>query len=220
MLPTPMTPLGMFVLSFTVGFSGAMSPGPLTVLTVSETARRGMSAPFLIMLGHALLELAATTLLAMGLLAALNSPRLIGVVGLAGGAAMFLLGAVMLRDALKGPIKLGPRKTASAAGSLRMVGVGIATSLSNPYWTVWWVTVAAGLLVTAAKSGLATLAAFYAGHILSDLSYYVALGLAVTWGRRFVGGRIYRAVMAFLAVAMAVFGVLFALKGWSSLNLR
>lgn len=204
----------MFTLSFVVGFSGAMSPGPLTVLTVSETARKGMSAPFLIMAGHAGLELMATTALSFGLLAVAGSPRFIGSISVVGGTAMLLLGLVMFYEALTRPFKVSAREGKTGTGKLRLVGTGILTSLSNPYWTVWWVTVAAGLLVTAAKSGAATVAAFYSGHILADLSYYVALGLAVTAGRRFIGGKFYRGTMGALALAMAGFGIMFAMKGW------
>ena len=208
----------MFVLSFAVGFSGAMSPGPLTVLTVSETARRGMSAPFLIMAGHAGLELIATTFLSLGLLAVAGNSRFIGSVGLVGGSAMLVLGLVMFHEAWSKPVSFNPTSVNPATGNMRLVGTGILTSLSNPYWTVWWVTVAAGILVTAAKSGAGTVAAFYNGHILADLLYYFALGLAVTAGRRFIGGKIYRLIMAILALAMAGFGVLFALRGWSVLT--
>jgi threonine/homoserine/homoserine lactone efflux protein len=210
----------MFALSFVVGFSGAMSPGPLTVLTVAETARRGISAPFLIMAGHAGLELVATTALSLGLLAVAGSPRFIGAISLVGGSAMFVLGTMMIRDSFTRPVTVSARNRQAGKGKWRLVGTGIVTSLANPYWTVWWVTVAAGLLVTAAKSGVATVAAFYTGHILADLSYYLALGIAVTAGRKFVGGKIYRWFMALLALTLAVFGVMFALKGWSILNGR
>ena len=206
----------MFALSFAVGLSGAMSPGPLTVLTVSETARRGMSAPFLIMAGHAALELLATTVLALGLLAAAGSPRFIGTIGLVGGTAMLILGLVMFRDALVHPFTLSTTAGHLAAGKMKLVGTGIITSLANPYWTVWWITVASGILVTAARSGMATVTAFYTGHIFADLSYYIAIGLAVTAGRRFIGGKTYRVIMGGLALALAGFGIFFAVKGWAA----
>ncbi len=209
----------MFAASFAVGLSGAMSPGPLTVVTVSETAKRGIIAPFLIMAGHALLELAATTLLALGLLAVVDRPAVTGSVGLGGGLIMILLAAALFRDALWGRMDMGRKRGGGPAGGpgMRVVGLGIVVSLSNPYWTVWWVTVAAGLLAVAAKSGLVTVAAFYTGHILSDFVYYVALGLAVVAGRRFIGGRAYRAVMALFALLLGAFGVVFLLKGWNML---
>ena len=208
----------MFALSYAVGLSGAMSPGPLTVLTVSETVRRGLSAPFLIMAGHAALELFATTVLSLGLLAIAGNNTFIGAIGLTGGTAMFVLGTIMIRSALFTSVSTATKMKNTGEGKIRLVGTGIIMSLSNPYWTVWWVTVASGLLVTAAKTGISTVAAFYIGHILADFSYYVVLGLLVHAGRRHIGGKIYRLIMAILALAMSVFGIMFALNGWTTFS--
>jgi len=206
----------MFALSYAVGLSGAMSPGPLTVLTVSETARRGLSAPFLIMAGHASLELIATTALSLGLLAIAGNNTFIGAIGLTGGIVMFILGMTMIRDALFTTFTTATSEINNRTGKIRLVGTGIIMSLSNPYWTVWWVTVASGLLVTAAKNGTSTVAAFYIGHILADFSYYFVLGLLVHTGRRFIGGKAYRLTMGLLALSMAGFGIHFAIRGWNS----
>lgn len=208
----------MFALSFTIGLSGAMSPGPLTVLTVAETARRGMIAPFLIVAGHAGMELLATTALSLGLLAAANSPRFIGTISLVGGTAMFALALVMFHEAVARPFSVDSPGTGTAGGNFRLLGTGAMTSISNPYFAVWWITVASGILVTAAKSGVAMVGAFYTGHILADLSYYLAIGLAVTAGRRFIGGKGYRRLMAVLALSLAGFGILFAFNGWTTLT--
>ena len=48
----------VFFSSFVLALSGALVPGPLFTLTVSESLRRGAKAGPLIILGHGLLEIA------------------------------------------------------------------------------------------------------------------------------------------------------------------
>lgn len=48
---------GIFITSFLVAFSGAVAPGPVLTITISETARRGFWAGPLIIVGHGILEL-------------------------------------------------------------------------------------------------------------------------------------------------------------------
>ncbi len=79
---------GVPVTSFIVALSGALMPGPLLTLTVGEAARRGFWAGPLIIVGHALLELALVLLLLAGVGVWLQRPLVLGLVG--------LLGAVML----------------------------------------------------------------------------------------------------------------------------
>ena len=49
--------LTIFAGSFVVGLSGAMAPGPVLTVTISETLKRGFKAGPLIILGHTLLEM-------------------------------------------------------------------------------------------------------------------------------------------------------------------
>ncbi|HEY3298723.1 MAG TPA: LysE family transporter, partial [Armatimonadota bacterium] len=59
--------LKIFAASFMVALSGAMMPGPLLTVTVSQTVRRGFIASVLLMIGHALLELVLVAGLIFGL---------------------------------------------------------------------------------------------------------------------------------------------------------
>ena len=48
----------IFFTSFVIALSGALMPGPLLTVTISESARRGFVAGPLLIAGHGLLELA------------------------------------------------------------------------------------------------------------------------------------------------------------------
>ena len=59
--------LTIFVSSFVIALSGAMMPGTLLTVTISESSRRGVIAGPLLILGHGILELTLVTALLLGL---------------------------------------------------------------------------------------------------------------------------------------------------------
>ena len=48
--------LTIFISSFVIALSGAMMPGTLLTVTISESSRRGMIAGPLLILGHGILQ--------------------------------------------------------------------------------------------------------------------------------------------------------------------
>ena len=214
-----MNTLAVFVSSFLIGFSGAASPGPLLVFTIRETIASGLVAPLFIIAGHALLELAAVVGLTAGLSRALSHTGVASAIGMAGGVVMLFLSWGTYRDALNtapaGPVS-GPR-IRRPAGYARLFGLGILVSLSNPIWTIWWLTIGSSLMVSTAQADgtirWAPVAAFYTGHILADFVWYVGVGAAVVLGRQFIEGRAYRYLLTGLAVLLGLFGVFFL---WNS----
>jgi threonine/homoserine/homoserine lactone efflux protein len=195
--------------AFGVGFSGAMMPGPLLAFTVDAAVRRGARAGPLVVLGHALLEAPLVVLLALGFGRALRAGPGMATVAFVGGGVLLWMGIGMLRQA--------PRQTLAAvraSGSgLHPVAGGAVVSLSNPYWTVWWLTVGASYVMLSVTHGPAGVLAFYVGHILSDLVWYSFVSGAIARGRRIMGDRGYRALMAACGVLLVGFAAWFLWSG-------
>ena len=74
----------IFSTAFVMGFSGAMMPGPLLTVTISETARRGFVAGPLIVLGHAILEFALILALVGGLATFLGKTGMSSIIAVLG----------------------------------------------------------------------------------------------------------------------------------------
>ncbi len=144
-LPTKITLPIIFGVAFATGFTGAVVPGSLLAVVVSQTLRVGWYAGPVMMIGHALLELLAVILLATGLIYFARSRWVQGGIGLLGGVRAGLSGLPHLR-------RLGhagggractaglARRPAPAAGLLSLVGLGAVMSVVNPYWWLWWAT--------------------------------------------------------------------------------
>jgi threonine/homoserine/homoserine lactone efflux protein len=201
--------LGLFASSLVVALSGAVMPGPVFTAVVGESARRGPSAGPIFMIGHAILEMALVLLIALGLGPLLSSPSVFTVTSILGGAVMLAMAASMF-------ISL-PKLSLANAGKgkqyARLVAAGAALSLSNPYWTVWWVTIGLGWMTRALELGPAGVIAFYLGHIGGDLAWYAFVSFMVSRGKRFLTDKRYRVLIGACAAALAFFGAQFAWTG-------
>ena len=90
--------LGIFGTSFVIALSGALMPGPVLTVTISESSRRGFWAGPLIILGHAALELTVVILLLLGLGPYLRNDVVFIVVGLSGALILVWMAFTMLRS--------------------------------------------------------------------------------------------------------------------------
>jgi threonine/homoserine/homoserine lactone efflux protein len=194
------------VSSFMIALSGALVPGPLFTITVSESARRGASTGPLLILGHAILEIVIIVLILSGLSPFLKHETTRYVISLVGGSMLVLMGTLILKDLRSVRLDL------SAEGDKRgmnLVLTGIVGSLANPYWVIWWATIGLGYLVSSMKYGIAGVAVFFLGHISADLAWYSLISYAVAKGRTVMGDKSYKTVLAICAVFLILFGAWF-----------
>lgn len=204
----------LFVMAFVTALSGALMPGPVLFVTLRHSAAGGRWAGPLVVVGHALVELPLMVAIALGLSEHLQKNVFLGTVGLAGGVVLLMMSAGMLRGLhtlhLPGPEEAGHGR---GPGAMAVVFAGAATSVSNPYFFLWWATIGMGLLARAAPFALLGYAVFYVAHILADLAWYAAVGESVHRGRRLLSDRGYRWLVGALAVCLAGFAVWFAWVG-------
>jgi len=199
----------IFISSFIIGLSGALMPGPVLTVAISETTRRGFWAGPLIVLGHAILEITLLVLLILGFADLIKNPGLLGIVGIAGGVVLFWMSFDMLRGIRHLRLDLSGGKSAWGGP----VTAGILMSLANPYWIIWWATIGLGYVIVSMQFGFTGVAVFFAGHILSDLVWYSAVSLFVSRGRRYISDRTYRGIIGVCAVMLIFFGIYFGVTG-------
>jgi len=202
--------------SFTVALSGALMPGPLFTITITESARRGFRAGPLLMTGHSLLELVVVAAVVLGLGPYLKMPSVMGLIALFGGGFLVFMGVDMVRSAAGLSLTLDPRDPEASSNGRHPVVLGVLASLSNPYWTLWWATIGLGYLVASMKLGTWGVVAFFLGHIAADYAWYSLLSLGVSKGTRFMGDRGYRWIIRCCGVFLLFFGAwfLWAAKGF------
>ena len=194
------------VSSFMVALSGALVPGPLFTITVSESAKRGAATGPLIILGHAILEMFVIVTVLAGLSPVLKHETTRQVISLTGGVMLVLMGGMTLKDLRKASLDLtaDDRKRGRS-----LVLTGILGSLANPYWIIWWATIGIGYLVSSLRFGIAGIVVFFLGHISADLAWYSTVSWTAAKGRKLLGDRGYRAILLVCGVFLIGFGVWF-----------
>ncbi|MGE5592334.1 MAG: LysE family transporter [Betaproteobacteria bacterium] len=222
----------IFASAFVVGLSGAMMPGSLLVVNISETSRRGLRGGMLAVTGHAMLELMVVAGFAFGLGGVLSRRPVAGTIGLAGSVMLAWMAYGTIKAAWSAaamPVAGGRRRPVPASeadpdlrgaggpsgarGDLASLAAGGLATVSNPYWTLWWATIGATLVGLALQQGRAASAAFYAGHVSSDFAWYFLVSLIMVTGRRLLSDAVYRAVLLVCGCFLVVLAVYFALAG-------
>jgi threonine/homoserine/homoserine lactone efflux protein len=202
----------MFFSSMLIAYSGAIMPGPMLAVVVAESPRQGVRAGPLVVLGHALLELALLGLLVLGLGPLLEREGVQAVLSVVGGVMLVATAAVMLLSVARDTARLEYGAAGGRAHGRAVLG-GIVSSLSNPYWSIWWATIGLSLLTKAYALGAAALVAFYVGHILGDLTWYSAVSGVIAAGRRWITPRRYRVMVAVMACFLLALAAWFVASG-------
>lgn len=206
---------GIFIGSFVIGLSGAMMPGPMFVVVVGQTPRKGFWTGPKVVFGHGVLEFILVGAIIFGLAEIINSPAVISTVALVGGAALLYMGFDMLRSA--GMLSL---YASNSRAERRLIDVhpfwaGILTSLANPYFALWWATIGLGYILIARELGAAGVAAFLTGHIMSDLVWYSVVSSVISGGKRWLTDEIYRWIIRVCGATLLFFALYF---GWHGIT--
>jgi threonine/homoserine/homoserine lactone efflux protein len=204
------------IAAFAFGFALGAAPGPVQLLILSRTARRGFGGGVRVMLGANLTLLAILVALAVGVSAAEPSATALRALRVVGGLVLIALAANELRTLVSGRALVARSRSDGAAAerTLSPTLVGIVAVLVNPGAWIFFATTAASILATTSSqrgttAAIVTAVCIAAGVSASDLS----LTLLGSGGRRLLGDRGLRAVRTVLAVGLLVVGVVFVWQG-------
>jgi threonine/homoserine/homoserine lactone efflux protein len=204
--------IGIFFGSFAIALSGALMPGPMFVVVLGQSPRRGFWTGPVAVLGHGVLEGLLVGAVIFGLAEVISAPAVVKVIALTGGVVLLYMGVDMLRSA--GSLSLKDESSkGSKHGGIHPFWAGILTSLANPYWIIWWATIGLGYLLIARRTGAVGLAAFILGHFLADLIWYSLVSTLATGGKRWLTDSVYRGMIRVCAVILLGFAAIFGYYG-------
>jgi len=196
-----------------VGLSGALMPGPVLTVTIAEATKRGFWAGPLIVLGHGIIEFSLFVALVLGLGTLLKHNLVFGIVGVGGGIVLIGMGIGMVRGTRTATLKLD----LDAGERSRPVIAGLLTSISNPYFIIWWATIGLSYIALSQQHGIMGLGSFYSGHIMADVVWYFAVAAAVTVGKKIMSDHTYRWIIGLCGGFLVLLGLYFGSAGVKAL---
>ena len=198
----------LFISALVVGLSGAMMPGSLLTYTIRKALSEGPRAGFIIVAGHALLELALVIVIFLGFDMVLQSKAAQVGIGLVGGALLACMGVDMIRSSAKN--KLAVQMDSDKTGSGSMIVYGAVLSATNPYFLLWWAIVGLGFIMQSYQSmGWMGAGIYYLGHIAADFGWYGLISIVVGKTRKFIKEKPYRVIIMILGAMLIFFGIKF-----------
>jgi threonine/homoserine/homoserine lactone efflux protein len=198
--------------AFALGFALGAAPGPVQLLILSETARRGLSGGLRVMIGANGTLFAVMVLLALGFSSLAPSETVLDALRVVGGAFLIYLG---IDELLRLRRETGDDPPDATGGrTLGPTARGVVSVALNPGAWIFFATTASAVVANATADGgtsaaLLAALAMTLGVSVSDLTFTV-LG---SGGRRVLGDRGLRWVRAALSVGLAAIGVAFVLQG-------
>jgi threonine/homoserine/homoserine lactone efflux protein len=198
--------LPLFVASVIgISLTGVMMPGPVTAVTVAK-GYRAKGAGGLIALGHILIEIPLIVLIYFGLARYLSTPGVKIAISLAGGLMLIWMAFYMFKAAGRAYYKDNDLPYNS-------VVAGLVTTVTNPYFFLWWATVGAALLTTARAFGIGGVVVLAATHWLCDFGWLIVVSFAVFKSRRLWTEKVHHVIYGLCALILAGFCILFVVSG-------
>jgi threonine/homoserine/homoserine lactone efflux protein len=204
----------IFFGAMVVGFSGALTPGPMLTLVISSTAEKGFWTSFFIVVGHALLELLVVAAFFLGLIRYLENPLITKIIGIVGGVFLLYLGVDILVSVARRKFRIDfksmiEKRTINARSTGIIIMKGVLVSLMNPYWYIWWISIGAAFIIKSVKFDMGGVTAFYTGHISADFIWYLFIGFLISTGRRFLNQKVYNGILIACSIFLFYLGIRF-----------
>jgi threonine/homoserine/homoserine lactone efflux protein len=185
-----------------ISLSGVMAPGPVTAAAIAVGARNRYAGA-LIAVGHGIIEFPLIILITLGMGKILESTKTQIIIGLAGGAFLFLMAIQMF---------IRTKTTDTAQQKVldkKPIWAGIILSAGNPYFLLWWATIGLALATTARTFGIWVFVLFALVHWSVDCVWLHALSWASFNGVALLGPRALQIALRVCSVALFFFGLFF-----------
>ncbi len=188
-----------------LGLAAGFSPGPLTVLVISETLSYGLRAGVKVSLAPLLTDLPIIALAALFLGRLSTYPAAFGAIALLGGGFLLHLGLGSLRQR-----EIAIQTVGTARRSLLR---GVTANFLNPNPYVFWIGVGTPILLAATNRSWMHAAAFMSAFFICIVGSKLLLARIVDRSRAFLSSSAYLWIMRCLGILLLAYALVFFKDG-------
>lgn len=210
-----------------VSTSGALSPGPLTIATLTLGSKYGWRGGIMVAIGHALVELSYIFLLYLFITSIRTALKgMIGnVITLLGTFVILFFALGTIRDGVKNlkakqVLDINIDVDSNRGFVLKHpIIVGMLFTGLNIWFLLWWLSIGFSLISAVYETGIIAVLIMFLSHIWID---FLWLGLIAETGKKgssLVGSKGYGVIIISLGILLAVFGIDISLKRFLSLSI-
>jgi threonine/homoserine/homoserine lactone efflux protein len=199
--------------AYLVGLSATIPPGTIFTMTITESIRKGFKAGFMVILGHAIVEVGVVLMLILGLGLILASEMVRLSIGVLGGCVLLWMGFDTVRGAFRRGINLSD-EAFLLKNSYNPIIRGFIACISNPYFIIWWASVGGTFILNGYEYfGWMSSLVFLIIHWASDFPWFCFIALSVSRGRRFLSKKIYLIIIGICGVSLSILGLIYLKDG-------
>jgi threonine/homoserine/homoserine lactone efflux protein len=196
--------------SFVVGLSGAIVPGPMLTVTISDSIKKGFTTGPKVVIGHFIVELLLIILLFAGLGWFIDSSLAIFIIGTLGGIVMMILGLRLIKSSNSLNLL---REESDTKKDFGPVLNGILTSISNPYFFIWWATIGWTFMFKGLEiAGILGVLSFLVGHWCSEMGWFSMVSLFTSKGSDIMTENHYKIIIISSGLFLMILGLYFVLN--------
>ncbi len=211
-----------------ISATGALSPGPLSIMTLALGVKGSWRSGFQVAVGHTLFEFPYVVLLTALYGNIINFLEM-EVVRYSLTAVVVAFNSffayLLISDALKGEGVGGNHAVSSGTGEKfskikHPLLVGLILTGLNPFFLIWWATVGMPLIEGVVMRGATVaLPTMYLSHVWLDFIWLTSLAYTSSKGVKHLNRAGYRALLIFLALVLVVFAVNMLFKTFSGMSI-
>ena len=203
--------LDLLAVALTIGITGAVQPGPFTVLVISQSLRYGTREGLKIALAPLITDMPIIFTAIFILSKISNSNTIVGTISLLGAGYLAYLGY--------GSITSKALKISNETTEPQSLKKGIITNFLSPGPYLFWITIGAAMLTRAIQISVWMPAVFIVVLYATFVSCYMIMAFVVGKFRNFLESKLYVAFLRLMGLVLGTFSALFFIRGLKLLGL-